>query len=135
MAGEFKDVRVFWATTSAGQFALALVLFVENLDQIGNEDGLESLHANGTRHRCQSLFPHELQKKKKKNTQKVHVVLFLHTLCLPHLALSRVQGGDSVRLCMSVNSCLCGAAWWSEWPSDRPTQDSHVHFFFFGLFF
>ena len=70
MAGEFKDVRVFWATTSAGQFALALVLFVENLDQIGNEDGLESLHANGTRHRCQSLFPHELQKKKKKKHAK-----------------------------------------------------------------
>lgn len=71
---------------------------------------------------------------KKKNTQKVHVVLFLHTLCLPHHALSRVQGGDGVRLCMSVNSCLCGAAWWSEWPSDRPTQDSHVHFFFSDFF-
>merc|ERR1711916_298171 len=56
MAGEFKDVRVFWATTSAVQFALALVLFVENLDQIGNEDGLESLHANETRKKTEMVL-------------------------------------------------------------------------------
>jgi len=56
MAGEFKDVRVFWATTSAVQFALALVLFVENLDQIGNEDGLESLHANETRKKTETVL-------------------------------------------------------------------------------